>query len=337
MFVNGLRTLPPDDIAMWVDKKRKSVALAEAYGQLGKQYKTLSENIRLCAPAIERLGYPSASGEGLDVKTLFAGTCKGRLCPLCGTLRGRRLFVRVVPRFEARLAENHGIRAAFATFTVPNVPMEQGRTAGAQIIAGFRRMTQRKAFKKAVLGWMRALEVSYNSKTNMLHPHLHVVLLLHRNYFSKAHDLYLSQPEWLKLWRDVMRNEAIEIFDIRRLRPRVKTETLASALGEVCKYPMKPLDVFIRDGDRYRVDPHVLAALHRALKGRRLTGFGGLLRSPARVVDEECDPPSDWMLTDEEIEELLKPEVPEPFFVEQYHWNGRDYVEPEPTIQTEDC
>lgn len=316
---------PNRDLRMWSDKKRKSVALGDAYLRLPKTYRKLGQRIGECAPQILRIGTRGEQPAGLDIKTLFAGTCKARLCPVCATLRARRQYARVVPRFENALITNPGVRAAFATFTIPNVPMDELRSAGSSILTGFRRMTQRRAFKRAVIGWMRAMELTLNRDTMMVHPHLHVVLLLQRGYFAKEHDLYLSQKEWLALWRGVMRDDAIQVVDIRPLRPKKRTGSLASALGECTKYPLKPLSVWTRQPDgSYQVDPVVLEPLHRGLKGKRLFGFGGILRRAGRVVTEEPER-DDWQLTEDEIEALAAPEDEEPYFVEAFDWDGRDY------------
>lgn len=318
--------LPPDDLRMWIDKKRKSTALAAAYREIGGPFRRLSERVRDCAPELQRIGNGHPSGEGLRIKTLFAGTCKARLCPLCATLRARRQYARVVPRFDAVLRQHSGVRAAFATFTVPNVPLHKGKTAGAEIIAGFRRMTQRKDFKKAVVGWLRALEVSFNHETSELHPHLHVVLLLNKHYFSKRHDIYLSQEDWLELWRKVMRNRSIKVFDVRRLRPRKKGLPISSALGEVTKYPMKPAKIFVRAEHGYTVDPDLLEPLHMALRAKRLYGFGGMLRKAAQAFDDDIVADADWRMSDEELAELVRAPEPEPYFIENYSWDGHDYI-----------
>lgn len=319
------RAAPNRDLRMWSDKKRKSAALAQAYLKLPRTYRALGTRVADCAPQILRIGTQGEQPQGLDIKTLFSGTCKARLCPLCATLRARRQYARVLPRFEEAIVAYPGIRAAFATFTIPNVPLSELKTAGASITAGFRRMTQRTRFKKAVIGWMRAMELTLNRETMMVHPHLHVVLLLERGYFAKERDLYLTQQEWLDLWRQVMRDDAIQIVDIRPLRPRKRTGSLSSALGECTKYPLKPLAVWTRQPDgTYAVDPSVLEPLHNGLKGKRLFGFGGILRRAARVIEElERE---DWQLTEDEIEALTVPtEDDEPYFVEAFDWDGRDY------------
>lgn len=322
----SIGALPPDDLRMWIDKKRKSSALAVAYAEIGGPFKRLSERIRDCAPELQRIGSGQPSGEGLKIKTIFAGTCKARLCPTCATLRARRQYARIMPRFEGVMNDNPGVRAAFATFTVPNVPLDAGRSAGAEILAGFRRMSQRKPFKNAVIGWMRALEVTYNSETHELHPHLHTVLLLNRNYYSKRHDLYLSQEDWLELWRKVMRKQSIKVFDIRRLRPRNHGAPLSSALAEVTKYPMKPAKIFVWGEDGYTVDPQILEPLHMALRAKRLFGFGGVLRKAASVIEDDIVAEADWHLSDEELAALVREPEPEPYFIENYTWDGRTYT-----------
>lgn len=317
------------ELRMWSDKKRKSVALAKAYASI-PGCKRIAERARDCAPQITRLGYHGENPHGLDFRTLFAGTCKSRLCPVCATLRARRQYARVVPRFEQALQDNKGVRAAFATFTVPNVPLDRVKVAGSDMLRGFRRLTQRKPFKKAVAGWMRATELTLNAETNMVHPHLHVVLLLRPGYFARSRDLYITQAEWLDLWRDVMRDPAIAVVDIRPLRPREPGRPLSSALGEVTKYPLKPMEVFELTADGYEVDPTILKALHEGLRGKRMFAFGGILRGAADIVSE-TDADDDWTVDNDDIRTLIKDAYePEPYFVEQFDWTGETYADPRP-------
>lgn len=317
--------LPGGELRRWADKKRRSVALATAYARIGGSYARHADQIAGCAPQLLRIGFRGESPDGLDIRTLFAGTCKARLCPTCATLRARRLYMTVVPRFEAALVDNPGVRAAFATFTIPNVPLGDARRAGAGILAGFRRLTQRKAFKRAVLGWMRAMEVTLNRETMMLHPHLHVVLLLRPGYFARDRDIYIPHAEWLRLWQLVMRNPEIEIVDIRALRPRDPERPLSSSLAEITKYPMAPVDLFYRRSGGYVVEPEILRQLHNGLKGKRLFGFGGALRAHRRSADATASE-DDGAFHDDEIETLLA--EPDPYFVEPFDWTGHHYDRP---------
>jgi plasmid rolling circle replication initiator protein Rep len=64
------------------------------------------------------------------------------------------------------------------------------------------------------------------------HPHVHILLLVDRNYFNKRHDLYIDQAEWSRLWVECRGLDYTPVVDLRRVRH----------LSEVTKYVTKAQD-----------------------------------------------------------------------------------------------
>lgn len=66
----------------------------------------------------------------------------------------------------------------------------------------FRRLSNRKHFKSIAKGYVRKLEITYNKKRDDYNPHFHVLIAVNKSYFTDKR-YYISQKEWLNLWRDV--------------------------------------------------------------------------------------------------------------------------------------
>ena len=70
-----------------------------------------------------------------------------------------------------------------------------------QISEGFRRLMLYKKVDKNVIGYLRALEITYSTNRDDYHPHLHVLLFVSSSYFTGNGNNYISQDEWTSLWK----------------------------------------------------------------------------------------------------------------------------------------
>jgi len=101
------------------------------------------------------------------------------------------------------------------TLTVPNVQGEGLRGELGRIVRAFSRMTARKMFGRAIKGFVRSLETSWNEERDDYHPHLHALLVVPAEYFSKQHDLWITQPQWVSLWQSCYGSKGVKIVDVR--------------------------------------------------------------------------------------------------------------------------
>jgi plasmid rolling circle replication initiator protein Rep len=273
----------------WRKNKLLSLAISKAYFSLSELEK-YGEVIVSCGNSLK---FASCGTAEHGKKLIRASFCKSRLCSMC---QWRKSLV--VRRQVLDLLHWHGERYStdvplLLTLTVVNVPGDElGRTISLMHDA-WQRLMERKVVKKAVRSSFRSLEITYNRERQDFHPHFHALLMVPKSYFDTRCDFYISQQEWLRLWKASMRDDRITQIDIRTIRAGKKGK-LESMAAEVAKYATKPSSYVEEKPDgSLEASPSVVADLHYALKGRRLIGFGGLfkkLREEKKVVDvEEAD------------------------------------------------
>ena len=214
-------------------------------------------------------------------RLIMATFCKDRMCPTCQKRRSMLIFNQLLSVAQ-KFKENHpNSKFLFLTLTVPNSPIEELPGSLDLIIKSHKRLFQRACVKKGVKGWFRSLEVTYNKDRDDYHPHFHCVLGVGPGYFSKY---YIRQHDWLELWRQATRIDTITQVDIRRAKPnkRKKTQSDVACAAEAAKYATKPSD-YIKEVDKdfYIADSKVVNELAKALKGRRLAGYGGEFKTIA--------------------------------------------------------
>src|SRR5699024_2976176 len=76
----------------------------------------------------------------------------------------------------------------------------------------FHRLTKYKKVSKNLVGFMRATEVTVNEDNGSYNQHMRVLLCVESKYFRGSEN-YISQKEWLGLWKKALQNKKeIKIF-----------------------------------------------------------------------------------------------------------------------------
>ena len=162
------------------------------------------------------------------------------------------------------------------------MPIEELKSSMSTMNRAWTKMAKRAEFKKAVWGWFKALEVTCSSreeKTSSYHPHFHILLAVPGNYFKGRN--YIKQERWLELWQESMKMPEITQVDVRKVKPNPKREgstAIESAAAEVGKYATKPSNYLMKCQGDYIAHGPVIDDLAIALKGARLTAFGGRMK-----------------------------------------------------------
>ncbi|MCG1598838.1 protein rep [Staphylococcus epidermidis] len=123
-------------------------------------------------------------------------------------------------------------RLIFLTLTTPNVTDRHLEDEIQKYNQSFRRLSNRKHFKSIAKGYVRKLEVTYNVERDDYHPHFHVLVSVNRSYFTDKR-YYMSQKEWLNLWRDVTGNPDITQVHVQRVKQNNQKEYLASEIYDL--------------------------------------------------------------------------------------------------------
>lgn len=271
----------------WTPKKEQSLILSDSYERLNWIRK--AERVADCGSWLEFVerseqgqggtgpGCPCGAPDGTPARTTayklyHANFCRDRLCPMCSWRRSYKIFGQV-SQIMNLLGNNY--RYIFLTLTVPSCEPEELNKLIDDMVKGWHRLVNRKAFKTAVKGFFRALEVTRNKKTGTYHPHFHVVLAVNPSYFTSRD--YIQRDEWLQLWQQSMKDDTITQVDVRTMKNKktgeVSGEALASAVAETAKYAVKSADYIFKNNDSLMDE--IVLTLSSALSHRRLTAFGG--------------------------------------------------------------
>lgn len=201
-----------------------------------------------------------------------ANFCRLRTCPMCNWRKSLKLFGQVSKIVDVVLAEKPSTRFIFATFTVKNCSGDELANALALLNQAFSYLTGKSrnfapaaAFKKSLEGYMKAIEITYNSNEDTYHPHIHCIFAVKASYFTHG---YIKQADWVELWQRCAKLDYAPSVDVRSIK-----HGTARAVAEVAKYPVK-MDELAGIGDRA---VSALVVFSRVLKNRRLVTFGGVM------------------------------------------------------------
>lgn len=251
--------------------------------------------LRDCATA---LVYNRETGGG-GIRLVRANFCRVRLCPMCNWRRALKVGGQM-SQIMAAIAQDRRVSYVLLTLTRRNVPGPQLSAALDELMEGWQRITQRVAYRRAVLGHYRALEVTHNLDPasdwyDTYHPHYHVLLAVRPSYYTSRD--YISQARWVQMWREAMRLDYDPSVDVRR----VKGDTTA-AVAEAAKYAVKASDILSDDWD---ATVETVRLLDRALHQRRLIAYGGIIGEYHRRLHLDDAEDGDLVHTDDEPSAVL--------------------------------
>jgi len=265
-------------VRSWEKKKAMNLGIAELYRKAMEKGAELLTASRY--QSLEHCGDMLLFGEQNGKKKLVkANFCRLRLCPMCNWRKSLKMFSQVSRISEELLREKPTTKFVFLTLTVRNVTAENLKLAMDSMNKSFlylfsedRTFAMAEVVKKNLLGYLRAMEVTYNSRTNEYHPHLHVLLAVKPAYFSRG---YVPQSRWQEMWQVAMKLDYVPMVNVKAVK-----NVSAKVIAEVAKYPTKTENIAQIENEEEAV--MALTTLHCALKNRRLVTFGGCFREIQR-------------------------------------------------------
>lgn len=294
----------------WDYKKNRSLELSEAYKRLNMNNKAYS--IENCGTYLEFKRYKNNN----DFKLYSANFCKQRLCPMCSWRRSLKIFGQV-SRIMGELKKEKEYRFIFLTLTQKNVHGSELNEELNLMFKGWNALSKRKPFKKAFIGWFRALEITHNVDVNSpsfdtYHPHFHVILMVNKSYFKNP-DIYITNEKMVELWRDCMGLDYSPNIDIRAFKTSKKD--LSKSIAETAKYTVKDDDILISDNQE--LTDISVSILDEALSRRRLIAFGGKLKEMHKKLNLDDLENGDLVNTDQDDPEDSELD----YVIEKYSWH----------------
>lgn len=240
----------------------------------------------------------------MENKKLHKGSfCKNRFCPMCSWRMACKDSLKISILME-HLKKEGNKEFIFLTLTAPNVKGDKLEEEIRKYNKSFDKLMKRNEVKNIVKGYIRKLEVTYNSDMSSksydtYHPHFHVVIAVNKAYFKKS-DLYINQQRWLELWQEATGDSSITQVDVRKSRANNLKEVY-----ELAKYSAKDSD--------YLISRPVFETFYKALKGKRFIVYGGLF-SEANIMYENGE--LDCYKVRDEIEYV---------YMMCYQWKQQEY------------
>ncbi len=258
----------------WKDKKERTRVLADLFDTDGN--KSYADRALSCGSFLE-FNFLEADDMGNNLKTAIRGKkqlsmanfCQLRTCPLCNARRSAKLAVMLSQCIDAINKEHDNARYLFLTLAMKNCSATELNDTINHLMKSFHRLMCRRNVKRAVKGFFRTFEITFNESQNTYHPHLHVLLVVEDTYFSKSNNLYIQQPDWVKMWSECLKVDYQATANIKRADKNKK------AIAEVSKYAVKDTD-YLKLAERNKTKAvEVVKTFTYALYKRRLIQAGG--------------------------------------------------------------
>ena len=199
-----------------------------------------------------------------------ANFCKNRFCPLCAWRQTKKDSLKISIVMEY-IKKELDLDFIFLTLTAPNVNAENLNDEIKKYNKSFKKLSERKEFKKISKGYARKLEITYNQERDDYHPHFHVIVVVNKSYF-KSKD-YLSKKKFLKLWQECMDDNSITQVDVKKIDTTDK-----KAISEIAKYGAKDSD--------YLYSQDVFDTFYKALKGKQLITYSGAFKDGLKAFKD---------------------------------------------------
>jgi plasmid rolling circle replication initiator protein Rep len=234
--------------------------------------KKLTERIKECGDFLQML-----SDLRLENSKLHrASFCGNRFCPMCSWRVACKDSLEISILME-HLRKEENKEFIFLTLTTPNVKGADLDSSIRSYNKAFERLMKRKEVKNIVKGYIRKLEVTYNSDTtsksyDTYHPHFHVVLAVNKSYFTDK-TYYINHDRWLNLWREATGDFSITQVDVRKAKANDYKEVY-----ELAKYSAKDTD--------YLINREVFTFFYSALKGKQVLVFSGLFKDAHKMFQK---------------------------------------------------
>ncbi len=244
-------------------------------------FKTESEKIKQCGNFLEFIFKEHQITKDTKKKLANANFCKNRFCPVCSWRRVRNITGQLKDAFSV-IQEKEKVATLFLTLTVTNPDVKDLKSTIEKMNKSFKKMSETKPFKNAVLGYFKSIEILGDKTPNgQAHPHFHILLIVDTKYFSSRN--YLNKSEWTEMWKKALKVDYTPVVDVRRIKS--KNENFSdtdSAIIETVKYSVKHSDLCKRSNTDFYY-------LYTQTKSMRFISAGGILKQHLNLIKIDED------------------------------------------------
>ena len=274
----------------WRGRKVLSLKLADIFENLGYK-KSLVERVQTCGDVLRFIQRQDGS-----LKLYQAYFCKNKLCPMCNWRRSMKYSYQTSKIVDEAIKQEPKGRFLFLTLTIKNVSGNDLNKKLTLLTQSFDRLFRRAKVKKNLLGYLRSVEVTHNEDDNSYHPHIHVLMMVRPSYFQSKKD-YITQKEWIDMWKQSLKVSYKPMIDIRTVKETGKG--MRGAILEAAKYPTKPIKLDVEN-------KQVVDDLYNGLYRKRQLGYGGLFKVIKKQLSLDDAETGDLVHTSDNAESISK-------------------------------
>lgn len=210
--------------------------------------------------------------------------CQIRLCPLCTWRRSLKLFSQI-SKIISWINNKNNVKYLFVTLTIKNCVDTELKNTLNLLNKGYKKLVGNAGKGTTILsenlvGYLKVIEITYNSTDNTYHPHIHCIFAVRPNYFNGKN--YLSKQKFSALWGKCLGVDYNPSIDIRAIK-----NSSPKAIAEIAKYPIKLAPILDINNAK-----NVIRVLKNVMQNRRLITFGGLFKEAKQALklqDVETD------------------------------------------------
>ncbi|CAA4054920.1 replication protein Rep [Staphylococcus aureus] len=131
----------------------------------------------------------------------------------------------------------------------------------------FNKLKMYTKVKKNLVGFLRSTEVTVNKNDGSYNQHMHVLLCVENAYFRKKEN-YITQTEWVDLWKKALQVDYRPVANIKAIKPNQKGDKdIQAAIKETSKYSVKSSDFLTDDDER---NQEIVNDLEKGLYRKRM-------------------------------------------------------------------
>jgi hypothetical protein len=193
-----------------------------------------------------------------------AHECGVTVCPDRERRDARRHAAKVASRIARLMAKHPGSQCLMLTLSVGRaVPAHGLKAAVGDLMRDFPKLMQCAPVKRAVIGWVRKVELARNPTSWLWIVHIHALLIVPAEYFRRESKLFLHQEKWALLWQKRRRLDYKPVVDVRALKGVMAPldDEGRKSLREAVKYDTKPQSLVVPRNGR----PVLVGADHEEL------------------------------------------------------------------------
>lgn len=264
-------------------KRRDALEIAQKMEKIGLERR--AEAIKSCGTVLE---VQHCNDCGTDT-IKHANFCRDRLCPMCAWRLSLKRYKIMSAAIETiRKTQPEVLRhASLVTLTVRCCQPEDLPVTLSSMSEAWRYTISQRWARKALEGWGRSLEITYNHVKKWLHPHFHVLLLSSCEDTAKALiNEWCRQASTRGLAVDLAAQDASIIS-----ADKEGENLLVKGIMECYKYSIKASDTL-------SMPLGALRAVALGLAGRRLIATGGILKQTLAAMQADLETLSESDTTD---------------------------------------